>query len=220
MTDYDDATGAGASTERRLEMIRVHGNGRRSPSAVLLLASLALVAAFVVSSCGGGGGNGTEAAATATAPVETATDEAVTTDAGPEPITAAEERWVKLLTRYNERFEREYFRGGAVTHGSMRREIRLFSDCGAMVRRAGDPGRMAPAAKRARRACERLDRAARLLEQAISVTDAGGAVVAGSDDERIFDRAHGGAREAAGNAHYGLQRAQEIAQDIKSTLPS
>ena len=129
-------------------------------------------------------------------------------------------RQPRLLTRYNERFEREYFRSGAVTHGSMRREARLVSDCGAMLRRAGDPGRMAPAAKRVRRACERLDRAARLLEQAISVTDAGGAVVAGSDDDRIFDRAHGGAREAAGSAHYGLQRAQEIARDIKSKLPS
>ena len=204
-------------------MIGVHGNDRRSRSEVLrsvLLASLALVAAFAVSSCGGGGGNGTEAAATATTSAETETDEAVTTEAAPEPITAAEERWVKLLTRYNERFKREYFRGGAVTHGSMRREARLFRDCGVMLRRAGAPGRLAPAAKRVRRACERLDRAARLLGQAISVTDAGGAVVAGSDDERIFDRAHGGAREAAGNAHYGLQRAQEIAQDIKGKLPS
>lgn len=126
----------------------------------VLVASLALVA-FVVSSCGGGGGNGTEAAATATGPAET--DAAVATDAGREPITAAEERWLKLVTRYNERFEREYLRGGTVTHGSMRREARLFRDCRAMLRRAGDLGRLGPAAKRVRRACDRLEKAAGLL---------------------------------------------------------
>ena len=65
-----------------------------------------------------------------------------------------------------------------------------------------------------------LERAARLLGQAIAASDPGGRVIAGSEEERIFDRAHGGAAEAAEGAHFRLQRAEEIAEGIEDNLRS
>ena len=179
--------------------------------------ALAVVLAAAVLALAGcsGGGSGEIDGRTTSAAEETQPDE-TTTEAGPPPITASEKRWHATLMRYATRFEREAFRGGRVTHGSMRRQARLFRDCRKTVR--GDPGRFAPAARPARAACRRLERAARLLDEAIAASDPGGTVVAGSAEAARFDRALGRAGEASGNAQFDLQRARQIAADLNREL--
>ena len=182
------------------------------------VALVAVSVSLALAGCGGGG-NGDERATATTRASQTAAERGDTTEASAEPITAAEDRWFRALNGYGARLERELFRSGAVTHASMRREIGFFRGCRTMLQRAGAPGRFRPAEKRAAQACKRLDKAARLLERAIAVSDPGGSVVAGTPEEEQFSRALNGAHEAAGNAQFALQRAQEIAREIKGKLP-
>ena len=182
---------------------------------VVVLAAAALAPAACSGGGNGGGGNGENDARETSAAEETQPDE-TTTEAAPPPLTAAEERWHGALMHYQTRFEREAFRGGRVTHGSMRRQARLFRDCSKAVR--GDPGRFAPAARPARAACRRLEMAARLLDEAIAASDPGGTVVVGTAEAARFDRALGRAGEATGNAQFDLRRARQIASDLNREL--
>ncbi|HSK17152.1 MAG TPA: hypothetical protein VK915_13430 [Gaiellaceae bacterium] len=153
-------------------------------------------------------------------PATTGTEIATTEEATEPPVTAVERRWRRSVERYEKRLERQILLGGIVTHASMRRDARVFADCPRMLEDAGDPGRYAPAARIVERACTRLAKAKRLLLQALDATDAGGAVVAGTPEEDIFDRAFPGAIEASGNGHYDLQRALERARRIADEIES
>jgi hypothetical protein len=187
-----------------------------------ILVTAAAVAAALAAGCGGH----EEAADTAAAPPtpQSASTEqldlhaAPATTTAPEPITAAETRWREQVGDYAERLDAEANRSGTITHAVMRRSARVYSACGPTLRRAGDPGRFAPVAPQVERACARLTKAARLLGQAIAASGTGGTVVAGTAEERRFDRALGGAIEASGNAQYDLQRALEKAAAIETEL--
>jgi hypothetical protein len=186
-----------------------------------ILVTAAAVAAVVAAGCGGH----EEATDTASAPQvpQSSTEQielhaaAATTDA-PEPITAAEAAWRERVRAYATRLDADISRSGRITHASMRRSARLYSACAPMLERAGDPGRFAPLEPQVERACTRLAKAARLFGQAVAVSDAGGAVVAGTPEEAQFTRALNGAFEAAGNAQYALQRALEKAAAIETEL--
>lgn len=186
-----------------------------------ILVTAAAVAAAVAAGCGGH----EEATDTASAPQvpQSSTEQielhaaAATTDA-PEPITAAEAAWRERVRAYATRLDADISRSGRITHASMRRSARLYSACAPMLERAGDPGRFAPLEPQVETACTRLAKAARLFGQAVAVSDAGGAVVAGTPEEAQFNRALNGAFEAAGNAQYALQRALEKAAAIETEL--
>lgn len=102
----------------------------------------------------------------------------------------------------------------------MRRSAKLFAGCRRMLRKAGDPGRFEPAQEAAQRACDRLEKAVRLLGTAIAASGPGGTVFGGTPEEGRFNRALGGALEAAGNAQYDLQRAIGHAEEIERTFES
>ena len=181
----------------------------------------ALVAAMVVTVVLAACGSGDKPKPVAEqSPATSAQAPPTTTEAGPEPITAAEKRWLARLGRYSDRLQRDLESGGVVTHASMQRSAKLYASCSSALRRAGNPGRFGPAARMARRACERLKKAADLLGQAIAATDAGGTVVAGTPEEQQFNRSFNGAIEASGNAHYDLRRALERAQEIERSIES
>lgn len=207
-------------TPRKTEAIaatRLEGgvmNGSTVKIAALVAATVATVA---LAACGSGDKAESVAEPRATS---TQAEPQTTTEAGPEPITAAEKRWLARLGRYSNRLQRDFELGGVVTHASMQRSAKLYADCSTTLRQAGDPGRFEPAARMARRACERLAKAARLLEQAIAATDAGGSVVAGTPEEEQFNRSFNGAIEASGNAHYDLQRALDRAREIERSIES
>jgi hypothetical protein len=90
----------------------------------------------------------------------------------------------------------------------------------ASAQRAGDPGRFEPASRFAKRACERLKKAARFLEQAIASSERGGFVYAGTPDEKRFDHAFKGAAEAAANGLYDVQRALGQTEEIERSVGS
>jgi hypothetical protein len=186
-----------------------------------ILVTAAALAAAVTAGCGGHG----EATDVASAPParRTAMTEQLdlhavaVTKVAPEPITPAESAWLERVTTY-ERLDGDLTRGGRLTHAVMRRSIRVYAACTPMLAEAGEPGRFAPALPQVEHACARLTKAARLLRQAVAASDPGGAVVAGTPEERRFDRALNGSFEAAGNAQYDLRRALEQATEIEAEI--
>ena len=154
-----------------------------------------------------------------TAPAQEQTTTEVTTTE-PEPITAAESEWLRQIERYQARLQKQFERAGAVTHLTMRKEAKLYNECGAVLRSAGDPGRYAPAGRIASRACARLDKAARLLDIAIASSGPGGTVIDGTPEAARFERSFNGAIEAVGNAQYDFERALERAEAIERGLES
>lgn len=189
-----------------------------------MLAAVSVAAlALVATACGSDGESHAEAEEEAAAAATTEAQDtaaANTTEAAPEPVTEAETRWLEQVKGYSERVSRDMRRNGAITHSSMRRSARLYAGCKPMLRKAGDPGRFEPAQQAAQRACDRLQKAARLLGNAIAVTGPGGTIAGGTPALDQFDRAFGGAIEASGNAQYDLQRAIGHAEEIKRTFGS
>lgn len=179
------------------------------------LAGAAALSALVLAACGG-----SERAAEAPTTTQQKAASGTTTEAAPElePITAAEERWLAQVEAYSGRVDDEITRSGAVTQATMRRAARLYLGCGRVLERAGEPGRFEPAAQFAERACERLQKAGRLLEQAARSSGPGGFVFAGTAEAKEFNRAVSGAFEAAGNGQYDLQRALGRADEIERSL--
>jgi hypothetical protein len=177
----------------------------------------AIVVTVALAACGSGNEKPVADQSTATSTQPTSP---TTTEALPEPITPAEKRWMARLERYSNRVQRDIELGGAVTHASMGRSAKLYAGCSRTLRWTGNPGRFEPAAKLAQRACDRLKKAADLLQQAIASSDAGGSVVSGTPEEQQFNRALSGAFEASGNAQYDLQRALERAADIEGSIES
>jgi hypothetical protein len=181
-------------------------------------AAAAAALALALSACGSKSERSEESAQPTTTKQETTAT--TTAAAEPEPITAAEERWRKQIERYGQRLEDEMAVGGAITHSTMRRQARLYLECERVLSRAGDPGRFEPASRFAERACERLKKAAKFLDQAIASSERGGFVYAGSPEEEQFDHAFKGAVEAAGNGQYELQRALGRAEEIERSIGS
>jgi hypothetical protein len=181
-------------------------------------AAAAGLAALALAGCGGNGGGGEEAATATTGTTEEAMTDETTTEEGPaeEPITAAEQRWAREVTRYAGRVER-LFRGGVVTKASIRSELAVLEECLPMLKRAGDAGRFRPAEKRVRKACDRFDRAARALHR---VLDAGGpSAVVGTPEAKIISAGMDVSAEAEGNGFNLLIQAREQIRGIRAGLP-
>ena len=179
------------------------------------LAAAAALSALALAACGG-----SERAAEAPTTTQTKVAPATTTEAAPEPepITAAEQRWLAQVENYSGRVDDEITRSGAITQATMRRAAHLYLGCGQALERAGEPGRFEPAARFAERACERLEKAGKLLEQAARSSGPGGFVFAGTAEANQFNRAVSGAFEAAGNGQYDLQRALGRADEIERSF--
>lgn len=182
---------------------------------------LVLLAVLVLAACGEGGTGGGDVTSAATQAEETTTaadtTDETTTEEEPEPITAAEEGWAKQVTRYIRRADRVIFTGGVVTEASIRSEIAVLEECRPTLRRAGDPGRFAPAERRVRRACDRFERAAGALHR---VLDAGGpTAVVGTPEEKIISAGMEVATEAEGNGYNTLTRARDQIAAIRARLP-
>jgi hypothetical protein len=185
------------------------------PAAVALAA-----AALALPACS----DSTSATPQETAPATTtqrqATTQATTTEPAPEPITAAERRWLRQVEAYSERLGRAVARSGVITHATMGRSIRLYERCETVLGNAGNAGRFEPARLLGDRGCRRLHKAAELLGQAIAASEPGGFVYAGTPDEERFSRALSRATEATGNAQYDLQRGLERAEAIERSVQS
>lgn len=183
-----------------------------------ILVTAAAVAAALAAGCGGQDDKASAPPVPQSPSTEQIDLHATPVATVPEPITAAESAWRDQVVAYTRRLDADLSRGGAITHGTMRRSANVYSACTPTLRHAGDPGRFEPVVPQVERACARLAKAARLLGQAIASSEAGGVVYAGTPEEQRFNRALRGAMEACGNAQYDLHQAEQRAAAIEAEL--
>jgi hypothetical protein len=144
--------------------------------------------------------------------------ETAPTTTEPQPLSAQEIGWWKAVDRYAQRLEKEWHSEERITltHAVMRRWSALFDKCKATLKEAGDPGRYAPVARVARRACEKLAKAKGQITIAIGASDASGAVIAGSAEEAQFNQAIDRTFALAENALNDFSSASGRASAIES----
>ena len=144
-----------------------------------------------------------------------ATTEETTTEAGPPPITASEQRWTREMNQIRRQMTRGLTQTRVYTNSVMTKLAKTYSTCVRSLRRAGDPGRFAPAARIAERACKRADRAGSLMEQALALEAAG--ILSQADADRYSSWIEG-AIEAQGNAVNDFAQASVRARTIQEEL--
>ena len=174
-------------------------------------------AALLVSACSGGSPQ-------SVAPTETRAtssgDEGTTTlEPAVEPPTATERRWVKRLHKIRPRIDSAFQRNLNITRASMQSLVRVLGVCKATLKETGRPGdRLEKAALLAQKACDRYEAAANHLRDAIAVSDVGGAVVAGTPEASVFDRALDHAFAQEGNGSNAMLRAEQKADQLLADI--
>jgi len=180
-----------------------------------------LVATFLLVGCSSGSDDGDATPTTTpstTTPSTTSAPSETTTESAPEPITADEEQWVAALMKLQKRLEKTAFRSGVVTHARLLSDAKIYRGCNKQL--GTEPSeRFAPAFAAAARACRQFRKAGIQLDRAASNMDVSlGGVVAGTPQERAFNRAFGRGTEAAGNAVNTMSTAVSKAQAIQASL--
>lgn len=178
-----------------------------------------LVASFFLSACSSGDdGDATPATTASTTTGSTTTAPETTTEALPEPITAEEEQWVASLATLQKRLEKVVLRAGVVTHARLVSDSKIYRSC--KKRLGAEPSeRFAPAYAAALQACRQFRKAGVQLAKAASNMDVElGGVVAGTPEEREFNRAFGRGTEAAGTAVNTMSSAVAQAEQIQASL--
>jgi hypothetical protein len=170
-----------------------------STSMALPAAAALAAAALALPACGGSKSATPEETAPSATTQKQATPGATTTEAAPEPITAAEKRWLRQVEAYSRRLDRTVARSGAITHGTMRRSIRLYERCAPMLRAAGNPGRFGAARMIADRGCERLRKAASSSSRRSRRASPAASSTPARPPRSGFSRALSRATEATGN---------------------
>ena len=160
----------------------------------------------------------TTTAATATETAATATEPATTTEPAVEPLTDEERAWARKVEKIRPRIDNRFNRNLTYTNATVRRLIRVLRTCKAMLRDAGGPGRFRPAGQIARSACKKYETAAKNFETMLSVSFAGGGVLAGSPEEKIYNRAFDRALTAQSNGTYVMTRAEARIGQIRSEI--
>jgi TolA-binding protein len=181
----------------------------RTAIGAALLAATA--SSLVACSAGGKAASSTETG--------TSTAAAAPTTTGPEPITAQEEEWIHDLTKLQKRLEKTAFQGGVITRSRLLSEARAYDRCKSSL--GAEPStRFHKPYELAKNACRRFHKAAVQLRKAAAAADASGAVVAGTEQQRIFDRAIERGTANAGNAVNRMSDAVARAEAVKESLPS
>jgi hypothetical protein len=133
------------------------------------------------------------------------------------PLSAEELAWWHTVKRYGKRFQKEWQKSGiTLTQSVMHRWSTLFAACEKTLKKAGDPGRYAEVEHMVDRACKRLKKAKDQLAIAISSSDAGGAVLAGSPEEARFNKALNRTTELVGNALNDFLSARQKASAVEA----
>jgi hypothetical protein len=159
----------------------------------------------------------TTTAATATEPATT-TGPATTTEPAVEPLTDEERAWARKVEKIRPRIDNRFNRNLTYTNITVRSLIRVLRTCKATLRDAGGSGRFGPAAQIARSACKRYETAAKNFETMLSVSFAGGGVLAGSPEEKIYNRAFDRALTAQSNGSHVMTRAEARIGQIRSEI--
>ena len=153
--------------------------------------AVVVVCAVVLVGCGGGQ-SGTSTAAS-TPSTSTSTPEPTTTTIP--PLTAEEVAWLDGLTKLKETLEKKRDKIGAAATTGLTRPLmvllgKTLGSCSRELARLGAPSdRLQPVYALAKKACQQLSKAARCQATMARLSLPDGGVVAGSPQERPWNRA-------------------------------
>jgi hypothetical protein len=165
-----------------------------------------------------GGDNAAEGTTEPTTTAATAPEPATTTEPAVEPLTDEERAWARKVEKIRPRIDNRFNRNLTFTNATARSLIRVLRTCEATLKDAGGAGRFRPAAEIALSACKRYETAAKNFETMLSVSFAGGGVLAGSPEEKIYDRALDRALTAQSNGSHVMTRAEARIGEIESEI--
>jgi hypothetical protein len=134
------------------------------------------------------------------------------------PMTAADIAWVATIRHLRTKIDKPFAPHNLyMTREKMTQFGTAARGCSRGLRRVGVPsGRLQPVYALVKRACRTYDKAARCFARAASVSDASGATVAGTPQDRIQRRSLSCGFAAQGNASNRLGDALSQAQLIES----
>ena len=171
-----------------------------------------------------GGCTGKKAASTAASPPSSSTTTTATTaptTAAVVPLTAEELAWLKAIPKLHNTIDKPFMASNInMTRAKMVELGTALGTCSRELRRIGSPSaRLQPVYVAVRTACRTYDKGAQCFATAARVSDASGAVVAGSPEERTQDRALDCGFAAQGDGGNLLTEAEAKATAIEAQLP-
>jgi hypothetical protein len=171
------------------------------------LASLIFLA-LLVGGCGGDSGSPTAAPATTAAPTTTTVP----------PLDAKERAWLKGLSGVRAKVDKSFKATGSgpVTRAIMVESSRQLAGWSRQLRRLGSPSdRLKPAYTLVRKAIRTYDKGAKCYATAARSVSASGAVVAGTPEEPIVEKALECAGAAQGNGAHLVYQADAEGDALK-----
>jgi hypothetical protein len=181
--------------------------GPRSPGLVI-----AVVIAVLATGCAG---------AKTTSPTPGQGTTASTTASTPAPMTAADLAWIQAITEMHKKIDKPFMASSInMTRAKMNELGDSLRSCMRELSRIGSPSaRLQPAYELVKQACRIYAKGARCFATEASVSDAAGAVIAGTPEERIARRADACGFAAEGNGSNLLGEAEARAAAIRAQFP-
>jgi hypothetical protein len=164
------------------------------------------------------GGCGGDTASTAPGePTTTSTTAAPTaTPTTVPPMTAEELAWLKAITTLHKKIDKATQQEVTLTRAKMVQLGNALGACSRELRRIGSPSdRLQPVYTIVKKACRTFDKGAKCFATAARVSDASGAVIAGTPEERTQRRALDCGFAAGGNGSNLLADAESKGAEIK-----
>jgi hypothetical protein len=181
-------------------------------SAITAPRALGLVIAVVVAVLATGcGGPNTPSPAPSGSPSSSA----------PAPMTAADLAWIQAITQMHKKIDKPFMASSInMTRAKMNELGHSLRSCKRELNRIGSPSaRLQPAYALVKQACRIYAKGARCFAREASVSDAAGAVIAGTPEERIQRRADACGFAAQGNGSNLMTEAEAKAAEIRAQFP-
>jgi hypothetical protein len=190
---------------------------RFAPLPGIIVAALPLLLA----GCGGGTAKPsavTPAQPTTTSSTPTPTPTPTPTKTGPGPITAAEIAWLGSMHRMHASIDATAKQNTNLTRTAMLTLGNSFSECRRVLRGIGPrtTARLRPVLTLVNKACGQFDSGAKCWATAARVSDASGAVVAGTPEEQTQRQAIDCGTAAWGDGSNTLSEAEAKGEEIKA----
>jgi hypothetical protein len=188
------------------------------------------VAAVALTLLAAGCGGAAEPAAVATqqptttgptpTPIPTTTSPTPTpTPTGPGPMTAAERAWLAAAKKMHAKIDAAFSaKEVQITRAKMLSMSTSLGECRRVLRRIGQPtARLGPVRALVNKACGQFDKGAKCFRTAVGVSDASGAVEAGTPAARTFKQALDCGFAGYGDGANTLTDAEAKGEQIKLT---
>ena len=139
----------------------------------------------------------------------------------PAPMTAADLAWIQAITQMHNKIDKPFMASRInMTRAKMSQLADSLRSCGRKLSQIGLPSaRLQPAYALVNKACRIYANGARCFAREASVSDAAGAVIAGTPQERIQRRADRCGFAAQGNGSNLMSEAEAKAAGIRAQFP-